>query len=199
MPFLYLSKYNIFLSFSNAAINVQPQWGECRYTQGLLTIDFKYFIFLGNKFQIPHPLPFQTLIVTRNIPSLGQSSQVKCPTYLSALPLLGQCIDRCIKSSLRKHPFLLALAAGDVSRGGTSVTQRQEFHTDDANQCSHNKSSSHGVLNVNLSNFTCLLVDFGKVLCSSANELQQNSNASSREDYMTQILTVLLEILRVYI
>ena len=27
-----------------------------------------------------------------------------------------------------------------------------------------------------------LLVDFGKVLCSSENELQQNSNAFSRED-----------------
>ena len=47
--------------------------------------------------------------------------------------------------------------------------------------------------------FTCLLVDFGKVLCSSANQLQQNSNASSREEYILQILTVLLEILRVYI
>ena len=47
--------------------------------------------------------------------------------------------------------------------------------------------------------FTFLLVDFGKVLCSSANELQQNSNASSREDYIPQILTVLLEIHRVYI
>ena len=45
----------------------------------------------------------------------------------------------------------------------------------------------------------CLLVDFGKVLCSSANELQQNSSASSREHYILQILTVLLEILRVYI
>ena len=87
----------------------------------------------------------------------------------------------------------------DVSRGGTSATQRQKFHTDDANQCLHNKSGSHGVPNINLSNFTCLLVDFGKVLCSSANELQQNSNASSREDYILQILTVLLEIHRVYI
>ena len=57
----------------------------------------------------------------------------------------------------------------------------------------------HGVPNANLFNFTFLLVDFGKVLCSSANELQQNSNASSREDYIPQILTVLLEILRVYI
>ena len=45
----------------------------------------------------------------------------------------------------------------------------------------------------------CLLVDFGEVLSSSANELQQNSNASSREHYIPQLLTVLLEILRVYI
>ena len=52
---------------------------------------------------------------------------------------------------------------------------------DHAIQCLHNKSSSHGVPNTNLSNFTCL-VDFGKVLSSSTNELQQNSNASSRED-----------------
>ena len=95
--------------------------------------------------------------------------------------------------------FSLLFAAGDVSRGGTSATQRQKFHTDDANQCLHNKSGSHGIPNINLSSFMCLLVGFGKVLCSSANELQQNSNASSREDYIPQILTVLLEILRVYI
>ena len=87
----------------------------------------------------------------------------------------------------------------DVSRGGTSATQWQKFHTDDVNQCLHNKSGSHGVPNANLFNFTFLLVDFGKVLCSSANELQQNSNASSREDYIPQILTVLLEIHRIYI
>ena len=40
-----------------------------------------------------------------------------------------------------------------------------------------------------------LLVDFGKVLCASTNELQQNSNASSR-DQIPQILT---EIHHVYI
>ena len=51
----------------------------------------------------------------------------------------------------------------------------------------------------NLFNFTFLLVDFGKVLCLSANDLQQNSNSSSREEYIPQILTVLLEIHRVYI
>ena len=68
--------------------------------------------------------------------------------------------------------------------------QRQKFHSDDANQCLHDKSGSHGVPNITLSSITCLLVDFGKVLCLSANELQQNSNASSREDYVPQILTV---------
>ena len=79
------------------------------------------------------------------------------------------------------------------------MTQRPKFHTDDANQCLGNESGSHGVPNINLSNFACLLVDFGELLCSSTNELQQDSNASSREDYIPQILTVLLEILRVYI
>ena len=55
--------------------------------------------------------------------------------------------------SQRKHPFLLALAAEDVSPGGTSATQRQKFHTDDANQCLHNKSGSlDGVPNMDLSN-----------------------------------------------
>ena len=91
--------------------------------------------------------------------------------------------------------FSSLFVAGDVSRGGMSTTQRQKFHTDDASQCLHNKSSSHGVPNINLSNFMCLLVGFGILLCSSTNELQQNSNTSSRENYIPQILTVLLEIL----
>ena len=95
--------------------------------------------------------------------------------------------------------FSSLFATGDVSRGGTPVTQRQKFHTDDANQCLHNESGSHEVPNINLSNFACLLVDFGDVLCSSANELHQNSNTSSREDYIPEILTVLLQILLVYI
>ena len=95
--------------------------------------------------------------------------------------------------------MFLLFAAEDVLRGGTSATQRQKFHNDYANQCLHNKSGSHGVPSINLSNFACLLVDFGTELCSSANEIQQNSNASSREEYIPQILTVLLEILRVYI
>ena len=95
--------------------------------------------------------------------------------------------------------FSSLFAAGDVSREGMSATQRQKFHTDDVNQCLLNKSGSHEAPNANLLNFTFLLVNFGKVLCSSANELQQNSNASSREDYIPQILTVLSEILHIYI
>ena len=95
--------------------------------------------------------------------------------------------------------FSSLFAAGDVLREGTSATQRQKFHTDDTYQCLHDTSGSHGVPNINLSNFACLLVDFGKVLCSSANKLQQSSNASSREDCIPQILTVLLKILCIYI
>ena len=79
----------------------------------------------------------------------------------------------------------------DLISAALSATQRQKFHTDDVNQCLHNKSGSHGVPNANLFNFTFLLVDFGEVLCSSANELQPNSNASSREEYILQIFTVL--------
>ena len=86
--------------------------------------------------------------------------------------------------------FSSLFVAGDILRGGMSATQRQKFHTDDANQCLHKKSGSHGVPHITLSNFVCLLVNFGKVLCSSAKELQQNSNTSSREDYILQILTV---------
>ena len=62
----------------------------------------------------------------------------------------------------------------DVSQGGMSATQQQKFHTDVMNQCLHKKFGSHGVPNGNLFNFTFLLVDFGKVLCSSTNELQKS-------------------------
>ena len=70
------------------------------------------------------------------------------------------------------------------------MTQRRKFHTDDVNQCLHYKSGGHGVPNANLFNFTFLLVDLS-VMCLSAKERQQNSNASYREEYVPQILTVL--------
>ena len=75
---------------------------------------------------------------------------------------------------------------------------------DDANQCLHNKSGSHdshGVPNINLSNLRVFWTIFYFIFCSSANKLQQNSNASSGEVtvIIPQILTVLLGILHVYI
>ena len=53
-------------------------------------------------------------------------------------------------------------------------------------------SGSYEVPNANLFNLTLLLGYFGKVLCSFANELQKNSNASSGEEHIPQILTALL-------
>ena len=84
--------------------------------------------------------------------------------------LLSFQIDRHMRSlACENICFSSLFAAGDLSRGGTSVTQQQKFHTDDANQCLLNKSGSHGVPNVNLFNFRFLLVDFGIVFCSSVN------------------------------
>ena len=99
-------------------------------------------------------------------------------------------VDHGIACENRRCSSLLA--AGDVLQGGTSATRRQKLHTDDVNQCLQNKSGSHGVPNANLFNFMLLLVKLGKVLCSSANEIQQNSNASSGEEHIPQTLTVLL-------
>ena len=52
-------------------------------------------------------------------------------------------------------------------------------------------SVSHVVPNVNLFDLMFLLVDYGKVLWSFASELQQNSDAFSKEEYILGILTVL--------
>ena len=67
------------------------------------------------------------------------------------------------------------------------------------NQCLHHVSGSDGVPHPKVFNFTFSLVNFAKVVCSSANELQQKSNSSSREEYIPPILTVLLEIHRVFV
>ena len=80
------------------------------------------------------------------------------------------------------------------------MSQGQKFHTDDVNQCLHNVIIiSHGVSTFLFFNSLFLLVDFTQVLCSSANKLQLNSNASSREEYIPPVLTGLLEIHHIYI
>ena len=106
-----------------------------------------------------------------------------CIAILSGIPVSYSCVPDCQAEYSRSHiqNFLgfwypRSSPLRDVSRGETSATQRQKFHTDDVNQCLHDKSHSHGVPNAHLFNFTFLLVDFGKVLCSSANVLHKNSN-----------------------
>ena len=44
-----------------------------------------------------------------------------------------------------------------------------------------------------------LQVKYGKVFFFSVNELQKNSNASSKEEHIPQILTIFLYIHRIYI
>ena len=142
-------------------------------------------------------IPFNFFTDFGNVnPDQKKLIAIRHSVNLGAAAFLARVFFSVACENIRFSPLF---AARDVSRGETSATQRQKFHTDDPNQCLHIKYGSQGVPNINLSNFTCLLVDFGKVFCLSANELQQNSNASSREDYIPQILTVLLEILRVYI
>ena len=72
-----------------------------------------------------------------------------------------------------------------------SAPQQRKFHTDEVDQWLHKKCVIHGVPNVTLFDFVSpgRLLD-GKVLCSTANKLQQNSNAFSEEEYVPGILTV---------
>ena len=103
---------------------------------------------------------------------------VRCD-LISAEILLACEYSRFSSSLLRRYR--------NVSPRGTSATQRQKFHTDDLNQCLHNKFGSHGIPNVNLFDFMLFLVNYGKGLCSSANELQQNSDEHfSKEEYILQ-------------
>ena len=89
---------------------------------------------------------------------------------------LGYNLAMQSQHKFNHNPFILSLWTADVSPRSSTLRDVSRG----GNKCLHNKSGSHGVLDANLFNFTFLLVDFGKVLCSSTNELQQNSNASSR-------------------
>ena len=99
------------------------------------------------------------------------------------IPFPTSQADGPTQEACKYSRFSLLLAATEVSTRGTSrPDQRQKFHTHDVNQCLHNKSESHGVLNINLFDLMFLLVNFDKVFCSTANEFQQNSGASSKEE-----------------
>ena len=162
------------------------RFGWCTHKK-MLEIKFKYFsvvIFYS-------PYSFETFFPIFKARLLLQTMD-RIDTYFF-LKLNLSC------GSLQKQPFLLSrdlwgyIVRRNVCDSATQIPY--SWH----NQCLQNSSRSHGVRNANLFNFTFLLVNFGEVLCSSAKELQQNSNAFSREEYIPQILTVLLLIHHVYI
>ena len=98
------------------------------------------------------------------------------------------CEKVCKMDRSRGEEAKTMVLSCDRSIGGTSAPQRQKFHTDEAIQCLHNKTGSHVVPKVHLLDFMFLLVEYGKGLCSTANELQ---HASSTQEYIPRILTVL--------
>ena len=128
-----------------------------------------------------------------------EKQKIKAKTAVSLLnPKSKFCFYACLKLifastsgrsvSLRKQLFLLAPQHLRTLREGLSATQRQKFHTDDINQCL--------IINPVVMGFQMQIFQFyvspgrSSVMCSSAKELQQNSNASYREEYVPQILTV---------
>ena len=104
-------------------------------------------------------------------------SRNSCPQVALLPPFFS------FSTCLRKHPFLLALCCwGHFTPRNVCGSGRNSILMMQINVYIINLVVM-GVPNIFLSNITCLLVNFGKVLCSCANELQQNSNASSREHY----------------
>ena len=77
------------------------------------------------------------------------------------------------------QPFLLSpCRLGRFARRNVCTSAETEIpYSNDVNQCLYHKFGNHGVPNINLFDFMLLLVDYGKVFCSTVNELQQNSDA----------------------
>ena len=79
-----------------------------------------------------------------------------------------------------------------------SSSQRQKFYTDDTNHHVY-------IINLVVMGFQIYICPILRVFwlslvkCCVHLAMSPSETASSREDYITQILTVLLEILRVYI
>ena len=109
--------------------------------------------------------PIQTAFYKLHSSSIRNSSVGLFRTCLArslntAFSERWNCDCACVTLTCENIRFSSLFAAGDVSRGGTSSTQGQKFHTDDANQCLLNRFGSHGFPNVNLFSFRFLLVDF---------------------------------------
>lgn len=74
----------------------------------------------------------------------------------------------------------LLLVAQGILPGAMFASQRQKLHSDDINQCL--QLCIRNLVAMEFQMFMFLLIDCGKVLCSSANKLQLNSNVSANEE-----------------
>ena len=78
--------------------------------------------------------------------------------------------------------FSLLLVAQGILPGAMFAPQRQKLHSDDINQCLQLCIRNLVAMAMGFQMFMFLLIDCGKVLCSSANKLQLNSNVSAKEE-----------------
>ena len=74
----------------------------------------------------------------------------------------------------------LLLVAQGILPGAMFAPLRQKLHSDDINQCL--QLCIRNLVAMGFQMFMFLLIDCGKVLCSSANKLQLNSNVSAKEE-----------------
>ena len=85
------------------------------------------------------------------------------------------CLEYCNSCRLS-----LLLVAQGILPGATFAPQRQKLHSDDINQCL--QLWIRNLVAMGFQMFMFLLINCGKVLCSSANKLQLNSNVSANEE-----------------
>ena len=99
---------------------------------------------------------YNIIIIITDFSFFSSFQPVQRKVTIVSVPFHFYKSSQCKNLACENIHFSLLFVAVDVSRRGTSATQQQKSHTDDANQCLHNKSGSHGVPNINLSNFACL-------------------------------------------
>ena len=116
--------------------------------QGLFTVLYPHWLLINSSHNIEkiHD-SFATTATERNCqPPPGELGHVT--RYLKTRQVERynrrriKRVKKVIGVACETSRFSSLVAAGDVSRWGTFVTQRSKFHTDDENQCLHNKSGS---------------------------------------------------------
>ena len=135
---------------------------------------------------IPASVPQEKMLFLAILYWRSYFGQDGWPWPLSQKNLANIQLASCINSR-----FSSLLAVEDVSRGGTSAPQRQKCHSDDVNQCLHNKSGSH-----RLEMQICSILRFSwSILVKCYVHLRTSCSKSqmllSREEYTPQILAVI--------